>query len=713
MSSGALHFGFRRPMPLILQSEAAECGLACLAMVASFYGRMTDLPALRQLFNISLKGTTLAHLLPLAQSLGLEARPLRVELENVPELETPCILHWDMAHFVVLKEVRGGRLVIYDPAIGERRMRLAEASEHFTGVALELRPSADFEFKDETQRITLRRLLGRVAGLRRALVPLIVFAFALELLIIAAPLFLQWVVDEVLIGRDRGLLLTLCLGFALLSVLQAAIGAIRSWAVLYFGTNLHFQWLSNLFGHLVRLPLSFFEKRFLGDLISRFDSVQILQQALSSRLVEALVDGAMALVMLAVMCIYSERLGLIAILSVALYLALRCITFGPARRATSEFIIHSARQQGFLVETLRGIEALKLFHRESQRKTKWANLLARATNAKLAADKLEIFARAANVAIFGVESLLILWFGALAVMGGTLSIGMLFAFVAYKEQFNGRMSKLVDHFFELRLLRLQVERLSDIVLQPAESRPVMPFVDGCDSDAPSLELRSLYYRYSDTDPWLLENINMRVEPGECIAITGRSGTGKSTLVKMISGLSQPQQGEVLLGGLPVQRIHNAGIGARIAFVMQEDTLFSGSICENIHFFDEAPDLARVRECASLARIHDDIMAMPMSYETLVGDMGAAVSGGQKQRLLLARALYSRPSILVLDEATSHLDLETEKQIAETLRALQLTRIMVAHRPQTIAIADRILQLDGGRLVSVHAASAKFDHEFVS
>jgi ATP-binding cassette, subfamily B, bacterial CvaB/MchF/RaxB len=294
-----------------------------------------------------------------------------------------------------------------------------------------------------------------------------------------------------------------------------------------------------------------------------------------------------------------------------------------------------------------------------------------------------------------------------------LSVGMLFAFIAYKEQFNNRMSKLVDHFFEVRMLRLQVERLSDIVLQPAESRPAMPLVDAGGAAARSLEIRSLYYRYSDTDPWLLENVELRVEPGECIAITGRSGAGKSTLVKMISGLLQPQQGEVLLGGLPVHGKRNAGLGGRPAFVMQEDTLFSGSICENIHFFDDTPDLERVRECASLARIHDDIVAMPMGYETLVGDMGAAVSGGQKQRLLLARALYSRPSILVLDEATSHLDLETEKQIAQTLRTLQLTRIMVAHRPQTIAIADRVLQIEGGRLVSMRVASAQLDYEFAS
>jgi ATP-binding cassette subfamily B protein RaxB len=711
--NSVLHFGFRRRMRLVLQSEAAECGLACLAMVASFHGRITDLPALRQLFSISLKGVTLAHLLAWAQRLGMEGRPLRVELEDLAQMETPCILHWDAVHFVVLKEVRRGRLVICDPAVGERRMSLAEAGLHFTGVALELRPSADFQIKDETRRIKVRDLLGRVVGIRSALVPLVLFSFALEFLAIGAPLSLQWVVDVVLTGRDRGLLLTLCLGFAGVSLLQGAISAIRSWTVLYFGTNLHFQWLSNIFGHLLRLPLPFFEKRFLGDLISRFDSVNAIQQILSSRLVEAVVDGVMAILMLAVMCVYSLKLGLIAALSVGLYITLRSVVFGYVHRASSEYIVHFAKQQGFLIETLRGMEALKRFNAEGQRRVKWSNLLASSTNAKLAADKLDILVRAANITIFGLESVAILWIGALAVMNRSLSIGMLFAFTAYKEQFNARMSKLVDHYFELRMLSLQTERLADIVLEPPESIATQPLADIVESETLSLEIRGLSYRYSDTDAWLLQNINLRVEPGECIAITGRSGAGKSTLIKLISALLRPQLGEVLLGGQPISRVHAGSLRRRIAFVMQEDTLFSGTISENIHFFDEAPNLERIRECASLACIHDDIAAMPMGYETLVGDMGASVSGGQKQRLLLARALYRKPSILVLDEATSHLDLDTEQRIAQTLRTLQLTRIMIAHRPQTIAIADRVLNLETGRLVPANETPAVFKHEFVS
>jgi ATP-binding cassette subfamily B protein RaxB len=275
------------------------------------------------------------------------------------------------------------------------------------------------------------------------------------------------------------------------------------------------------------------------------------------------------------------------------------------------------------------------------------------------------------------------------------------------------MSKLVDHYFELRMLSLQTERLADIVLEPAESTATQPLPDIADSETLSLEIRGLSYRYSDTDPWLLQNVNLRVEPGECIAITGRSGAGKSTLIKLISALLRPQLGEVLLGGQPISRVHTGSLRRRIAFVMQEDTLFSGTISENIHFFDESPNLDRIRECASLACIHDDIAAMPMGYETLVGDMGASVSGGQKQRLLLARALYRKPSILVLDEATSHLDLNTEQRIAQTLRTLQLTRIMIAHRPQTIAIADRVLNLETGRLIPADETPAGFKHEFVS
>lgn len=691
-----LDLGFSRRLPLILQNEVAECGLACLAMIASYYGHVVDLPTLRQRFALSLRGINLAQLGTLANRLQLESRALRVELEHLCRLRTPCILHWDMNHFVVLKEVRRSCIIVYDPAIGVRRITFSDASAHFTGVALEFQPTATFEFKNETRRLTLKDLCGRVIGLKRAVGHLFVLALVLEVLAIASPFFLQWVVDGALINGDRDLLVTLGLGFTLLVIMQSVISAVRSWTILYFSTSLNVQWLTNLFTHLLRLPIGFFEKRFLGDLISRFDSVNVLQRALTSDVVEAIVDGLMAFLMLIVMFVYSGALGCIALASVVLYAAVRMFSYGSSRKANEEYIVRLAKQQGFFIETLRGIQPLKMFGREAQRKSRWLNLMVGATNAKLAGDKIDIFTRAANVSIFGLESVLVVWMGAKFVLGGTLSIGMLFAFVAYKDQFNSRTGALIDRLFTLRLLSLQADRLSDIVLEPPEGiheQPLLPVKPAI----PALEIRSLCYRYSDTDPWLLQDVNLQVSPGECIAITGRSGAGKSTIVKLISGLLQPQCGEVLLGGVSVHR-NRAEATSMIGFVMQEDSLFSGTISENIHFFDDAPDFDRVLECAALACIQDDIAAMPMGYETLVGDMGTTLSGGQKQRILIARALYRRPSVLVLDEATSHLDLGTEKLIAQTLEAFKMTRVMVAHRPQTIAAADRVFVIENGKLI---------------
>ena len=700
MKDFGLHLGVRRTLPVIRQAEAAECGLACLAMIASYHGHLIDLPALRQRFSLSLKGLGLAHLMTFASCLGMEGRPLRVDLEYLGEMDTPCILHWDMTHFVVLKKVTKTHLLIHDPAMGFRKLTFAEASSHFTGVVLEVVITAGFEFKNETRRVTLSDLTGRVVGLKKAVFYLFALAIVLELVTIVFPFFLQWVVDAVIVNGDHALLVTLGLGFMLLVLMQSLISGIRSWTTLYFGTTLNIQWFSNLFTHLLRLPIGFFEKRYLGDLISRFDSVQVIQQSLSANAVETLVDGLVAVLMLTVMFIYSSMLASIVVLSLGAYALLRVIAYEPSRNATEEYILRLAKQQGYFIETVRGIQPLKMFHRETQRKATWLNLAVSATNAKLKADKLSIFVKSANLAIFGLQSVIVVWLAAKLVMSGHFSIGMLFAFVAYKEQFNTRVTAFIDRLFDLRLLSVQAERLGDIVLATPE--PVQDHAPWLPKEnVPALEMRSMSFRYADTDPWVLQDVNLQVMPGECIAITGRSGAGKSTLVKLISGLLQPQSGEVMVQGLRTHQ-HRSESTSTIGFVMQEDSLFSGTIRENIHFFDDLPKPELVTECAVLACIHDDIMGMPMGYDTLVGDMGTTLSGGQKQRLLIARALYRNPSILVLDEATSHLDVETEALIAQTLQAFKLTRIIVAHRPQTIAIADRVLSVqDGGYVVQTH------------
>lgn len=695
-----LNSSFRQKLPVIFQTEAAECGLACLAMVAGYHGNLVDLPALRQRFSISLRGTTLAHILKFADRLGMAGRPLRVELEDLSYLKTPCILHWDMNHFVVLRDAGKKHIVFHDPALGVRKMSYEEASRHFTGVALELTPTPSFEVKDESQPLRLRDLTGRIVGLKRALGQIFALAAALELFAIISPLFLQLTIDKVVTALDRDLLATLGIGFMLLVGLQAFLAGLRSWTTLYFGTALKLQWYANLFAHLVRLPVSFFEKRYFGDIMSRFESAETIQRTLTNNFIEALLDGIISILMLGVMVLYSRKLALVVLLSVLLYALLRNIAYRPLRETMEEQIVSMAKQQTHFIETLRGIRTIKVFGREDSRKTRWMNLLVDTTNAQVATEKLNIIFKSANILIFSLQSVAIIWLGILLVLRGGFTVGMLFAFVAYQEQFKARITVLVDRLFDFRMLSLQVQRLSDVVLAKPEANllevasdaPVEPFI----------EVKSLYFHYSDADPWLLANINLRIEPGECVAVVGPSGAGKSTLLKLMAGLLQPQGGDVIIGGHSVCTSRAAVLG-KVGFVLQDDSLFAGTISENISFASDVADPARVEECARLACLHDEITAMPMGYGTLIGDMGSALSGGQQQRLLLARALYQQPAILILDEATSHLDVATEQRIAAMLAELHMTRVFAAHRPDTVAIADRVISLSKSGMIESDGA----------
>lgn len=684
-----LKLAARHKLPIIFQTETTECGLASLAMVANYHGLSADLPSLRQRFSISLRGATLGHLIRFAGRLELASRPLRIELDDLPYLKTPCILHWDMNHFVVLKKATTRHVIVHDPALGVKKLSYAEVSSHFTGVALELTPTGSFKAGSESRPLRLRDLTGRIVGLKRALAQIFALAAALELFSIISPLFLQLAVDKVAANSDRGLLTTLGIGFMLLVGLQALLGGLRSWTTLYFGASLKLQWYANIFSHLVRLPVSFFEKRYFGDIMSRFESAEAIQRTLTNNFIEALLDGIISIFVLAVMFFYSRQLALVVMASVLLYVVLRNLAYAPLRSRMEEQIINAARQQSYFLETLRGIRTIKVFGREDNRKSRWMNLLVDTTNAQVGTERLSILFKSANTLIFGLQSVAIVWLGVNLVLGGSFSIGMLFAFVAYQEQFKARMVALVDRMYEFRMLSLQAQRLSDITSTRPEPVELEDAPDRPQSAA--IEIRGLSFHYSEADPWLLENLDIRIEAGECVAITGPSGAGKSTLLKLMAGLLQPQAGDVIINGHSVCASRAAVLG-KVGFVLQDDSLFAGSITSNIAFSSDVPDMERVQECARLACMHEDIAAMPMGYDTLIGDMGSALSGGQQQRLLLARALYQQPSILILDEATSHLDVPTEQRIAAMLSELRITRVFAAHRPDTIAIADRVIAL---------------------
>jgi len=690
--------GLSRHLPVIVQTEATECGLASIAMIAVYHGIDTDLPTLRLRFALSRKGTNFESMVRIAAALGLDTRPLKLEMEHLDQLKLPCVLHWDMNHFVVLKSVSARRIVIHDPAIGVRSFAPDEFAQHFTGIAMELVPAAGFEPRREKLDFTLRGLMGRITGLGSSLAQIVALAVALEVVVIALPFYLQWVVDHGLLAADLDLLAILAIGFGLLVLLQSALSAVRGWWVATLSARLNFQWLGNVFGHLVKLPLEFFEKRHVGHIISCFGSVTVIQKTLTTGVVTALVDALMVLGTAAMMAAYSLQLLAVSLAATVLYAGLRWSVFHALREASSEEIIHAAKQQTHFLETASGIQSVRLFGRGGLRRAGWMNMLADQFNAGLRVQRVHISNETAQTLLFGLERVLVVWLAARSVLAGSFTVGMLFAYMAYKELFSTRVASMIDKLSELAMLRLHGERVADIVLAEAEAAEAPSAVEIDLSRRPArIELRGVYYRYASTEPWVLENVDLTVEAGECLALTGVSGCGKTTLVKVMLGLLAPTQGEVLFDGTPILHLGLANYRALIGTVMQEDRLFSGSLADNICFFDAEPDMARIEACAKLAAIDTEIQGMPMGYHTLVGDVGVGISGGQKQRVLLARALYREPRILVLDEATSHLDLRNEQTVNQAVSAMRLTRVVVAHRPDTIAMADRVVVIERGRV----------------
>lgn len=700
-------------MQMIYQSEAAECGLACLAMVAGAYGYKTDMASLRQRYPLSLKGATLQHLMQLADQLGLAGRALRLEPDELSQLKLPCILHWQMSHFVVLVKVKGQKVQILDPAFGRRDLGSADIDQCFTGIALELNPTSEFKKADQRQKLSLWQFWSSTSGLWSALLRILLMSLVLQFFLLVAPYYMQLVVDEVLVSRDLDLLHVLAMGFGLLLLLQILTNILRSWLVLHLGSVLNLQLATNLFRHLLHLPLSFFEKRHMGDIVSRFGSLQQLRELLTNSLIEALIDGLMACTVLLLLFVYHPVLAFVVSSAVLFYALLRFLFYSPLKQCTEQSIVAQAKEQSGFMESVRAIQCLQLFSKQSQRLSLWQNQYSTAVDQHFRLGRWQLSLQAVHQLLFGIEHIVVIYLAALAVVDNAFSVGMLFAFASYKAQFTQRAAAFIDHWVEFRMLELHLQRLADIALteteKSGESQPYIQLQG-------HIELCDLNFRQAEQDPWLFHQLNFQLSPGESVAIVGPSGVGKTTLLKIILGLAKAQQGKVLVDGMELSSFGLQHYRSQIAAVMQNDQLLSGSVLDNISFFSPKPDLQHLMQCAELTAIHQDIVAMPMGYNTLIGDMGSALSGGQKQRLLIARALYHKPKVLLLDEATSHLDLMLEARVNQAIRQLKVSRIIVAHRPDTILSADRILLLQQGQLTDVtgefhqlHSSPASLHH----
>jgi ATP-binding cassette subfamily B protein RaxB len=690
--------GKRKYLPVFLQTEAAECGAVCLAMIANYHGHRIDLRSMRRRFPVSsIKGSTLAHLISIGHRLGFNPRPLRVEPEYFSQLQVPCVLHWDMSHFVILKQVTARQIVLHDPARGLVRLSHEEASNHFTGVVLELDPAHDFEPIQDRRSVSIRSVTGRIVGIKRSLLRILLLSLALEVFILVSPFFLQGVIDQVLVSGNRQLLTVLCLGFLGVVLFQGAVTGLRGWILTWISARISTQWKTNLFHHLLRLPMDFFEKRHMGDVLTRFASIEAIQHTLTTSFVTAILDGITGLLVLILLAAYSPSLTGVILLVFGVYALLRWFSSQQLRDAQAEQIHHAANLATSLMECVRGVQTIKLANAQPERVTRFANMSVDVAHREITIQRIGITFEALNYFIFGAQRVVIIWLGALSVLNQQFSAGMLVAFLAYAELFTSRGRSLVDKWVEFRLLRLHAERIGDIALSPPEKHLEIAYTGSLLE--PGIEVADLSFRYAESEPWILRNCSLRVEPGESVALVGASGCGKTTLAKLLLGLLEPEEGGIRIGGVDIRKYGLEAYRNLFGAVMQEDQLFSGSISDNITFFDPNPDLSRGELAARQAAVHEEVLAMPMGYETLIGDMGSALSGGQKQRLLLARALYRQPKYLLLDEATSHLDIFNEEKVNAAIRDLQITRIVIAHRPETIVSADRIFTLQNGYIRS--------------
>ncbi|QJT82431.1 peptidase domain-containing ABC transporter [Kosakonia sp. MUSA4] len=686
-----INFSIRNKVPVIIQSEAAECGNACLSMICGYYGKDIDLFNFRNRYGSPAQGATLTDLNQVAQTAGLKTRALSLDMDEIKELRLPCVLHWSLNHFVVLVAIKGKRFVINDPAMGRRVVHQKEMSENFSGIALEAWPDSHFKQEKQRSRLKLLDLMRNIVGLKSALSKIFMLSIVIEAVNLLMPMGTQLVTDHVITAHDNNLLLVICAGLLFFTLFKTAVSMIRAWVSLKLNTLTDIQWKTSFFDHLLSLPLAFFEKRNLGDIQSRFSSLDTIRATFTNNIVMGTIDSIMTVGVLVMMSLYGGWLVWVVLGFTLCYAAMRIITYKFYRTISEELIVKRARSGSHFMETLYGIATIKSLNLKNRRSQHWLNTNIDVSNASLRQTRFDMLFGGINTFINSVDQVVILWLGALMVMDNTMTIGMFMAFNAYRGQFAQRASSLIDLAMQFKMLSLHNERISEIVFSKpeAESPPRKVFAD---SAGVPLQVQDLSYQYDKLTKPVFSNVNISVAAGESVALIGASGIGKTTLLKVMSGLLTPDHGDIFVGDFDVKKIGVNNYRACTACVLQEDRLFSGSIADNISGFEDNADQQLIVECAVKCNIHEEIMRMPMGYETIIGELGSGISGGQKQRLLIARALYQKPNILFMDEATSHLDANNERMINNAIESLNITRIIVAHRPSTIACADRVIDL---------------------
>ena len=660
-------------------------------MIAAAFGHDVGIDTLRRAAGASGRGVTLTRLIEVAHGLGLLARPLRLRLNELRQLRCPAILHWRMQHFVVLVRCSRRGAIIHDPARGRRKVDFDELDGAFTGIAVEFTPQQGFRPVADRHHVPLIAFLGTFRGLRRYLGLMLLLLFGLQVFAVLPAVVMQVLIDNVLLGHDRDWLGTTLAGLSAVMVAALVLDALRRWFGLYTGTRLAADSTLKVVAHVFALPAAFVAERHVGDVLSKISSLEPIRIALTEHGTNLVVQVTAALSILALMLAYSPALTVVSAASLAASLAILLAVLPATRARAAERLVHRAAEQSSLIETLRGFATVQALDLPVRRIAHWQQPFHRALDAEVRQGKLDI-ARVSATGFIGVcDQVAFLGLGIAGVADREITLGVLFAFMALRARLGSAVVATVDLVHRFFLLSNHTARLSDLLLAEPVAAPPPGAVRRRIVGALSAERLGL--RYGD-GPWLLRDFCCRISPGTHVVITGPSGCGKSTLLHALAGQRPPAEGRILVDGIELALWHRAALSAQCAVVLQDESLFEGTVIDNISAFSATPDLERARAAAVMAEVWRDIEALPMQLQTLLQDSARALSGGQVQRLVLARALYRMPRILFLDEATSHLDVALERKVLAKIAATGATIVSVAHRPDAVAAAGEVIRLGG-------------------
>ena len=679
----------RSRIPVVLQQERAECGIACLAMVAAYFGKSISLERLRQNAPLSGHGATFQELVKIADSLQLVSRPVRLSLQEIPNLRLPAVLHWRMNHFVLLTAIGRHSWTIYDPAVGKRRVKRSELDESFSGVALEFTARPDFSRGKYGTNFGILRIARSFQKLYRYLSLMLCLLFVSQFLALVPAVATQILIDEVVMGQDRIWLYRGLAGLALIIFATILLDALRGWISLYVGTRLTTDSTVAILSHLLSLPVEFVKRRHLGDLMSKMDSLTPIRDAIAAHGINAVIQVLLLLTTLSIMVFYSPGLALVSALGLLLTLGVTLALLPVNRRLGRQLLVHRALQNSSLVETLRGFETVRSLGLSAIRRQHWQGHFLSATEISVKQGKVAIGKGAVLAGINMGEQLAFLAVAIAGILSKEITLGTVFAFMGFRSRLANAAIQIVELIQSFSLLRVHTDRLFDIL----QAKPKAESPNGAirSTVRGNVKANNLSFRYGDNQH-VLSSFTCVIKAGSSAVIVGPSGCGKTTLLQILAGQLDPHDGQVVIDDFEISLWEQRSLTEQTAFVMQNDQMFQGTIAENISAFSVAPDLARVRMAAIQAECWSDIQALPLRTETLIGDSGAGLSGGQIQRLTLARALYRQPRILFLDEATSHLDVATERKVLQNIAAMNITLISVAHRPDAIGLADQVIAL---------------------